>query len=82
MTNAIETARLLCGFLIIFCGVYMLNYPSSSSSPYEFELLSGGHQSDSSVTRFTVRSLRASEEEARLERRSEEGEGFRRQSLT
>jgi hypothetical protein len=42
MTNPIETMQLLCGFLIIFLGVYMLNYPSKDLDSHEFERLAGG----------------------------------------
>lgn len=31
MTNSIGTMSLLCGFLIIFSGVYLLNYPGNGS---------------------------------------------------
>lgn len=36
MTNSIGTMSLLCGFLIIFSGVYLLNYSGSDADGHKF----------------------------------------------
>ena len=77
MTNLIETARLLCGFLIIFLGVYMLNFPSKDVESHEFQLLTGGSVlvPDSSGilrSRFSFQGLRPSADATRQSRSYEE----------
>ncbi|KAL2065219.1 hypothetical protein VTL71DRAFT_2888 [Oculimacula yallundae] len=91
MTSAFETTLLLCGFLIIFAGVYMLNYPSSAPN-HDFELLSGGSGNGNAGgavpespgfarARFSMQGLRPSEELIREEDEEEEEEGFGRRSV-
>lgn len=70
MTNPIETARLLCGFLIIFFGVYMLNFPSKDVESHEFQILAGATvpvpDSPGIVrTRFSMQNFRPSGEPTR-----------------
>jgi len=72
MTNTRETAQLLVGFLIIFCGVYMLNYPSKDLDSHEFESL---------AERFSLQQLRASGDASRQIHFDEEEGGEVLQSL-
>lgn len=41
MTNSIGTMSLLCGFLIIFSGVYLLNYHENNANGSSNERLAG-----------------------------------------
>ena len=70
MTNPIETARLLCGFMIIFFGVYMLNFPSKDVESYEFQVLTGStvpvpDSPGLARTRFSTQGLRPSSDASR-----------------
>ncbi|RDW57447.1 hypothetical protein BP6252_13785 [Coleophoma cylindrospora] len=62
MANNVQIMQLLCGFLIIFCGVYMLNIPSRDTDSYEFQMFAGGAVLDSPRTtgRFSLQGQRAS----------------------
>jgi hypothetical protein len=78
MTNPIETGRLLCGFLIIFFGVYMLNFPSKDVESHEFQILTGGSVlAPESLgilrTRFSMQGLRPSGDSTRQMHSYEEG---------
>jgi hypothetical protein len=76
ITKYIQTTRLLCGFLIIFLGVYTLNFPSKDLDSPEFELLTSGSVPDSpgfTRTRFSIQGLRPSGETNR-QNHSYEGE--------
>ena len=85
MTNLIETAQLLCGFLIIFFGVYMLNYPSKDLDSHEFQSIASSLVPDSPTTglmrtRLSMQGLRPSSDRRSYE--AEEEEGFVLQSLS
>jgi hypothetical protein len=63
ITNYIQTTRLLCGFLIIFLGVYTLNFPSKDLDSPEFEMLTSGSVPDSpGFATFSMQGLRPSGE--------------------
>jgi len=82
ITNPIETAQLLSGFLIIFFGVYMLNYPTKDLDSPEFELLTGGTVPNSpgiTGTRFSMQGLRSSSD--RQSRSYEADDGYVLQSM-
>jgi len=68
VTSVITTTRLLCGFLIIFLGVYMLNYSSKDLDSPEFERLTAGSVPSSPgvlITRFSMQGLRPSNDSHR-----------------
>lgn len=86
MTNLIMTTQLLSGFLIIFFGVYMLNYASKDLDSPEFERLAGGSVPGSPRipgTRFSMQGLRPSGDMRRQRHpNDEEGDGYILRSLT
>ncbi len=86
MTNPIETARLLCGFLIIFFGVYLLNFPSKDmKDSYEFQTLASAALPDSPGlvrTRLSMQSPRPSGDASiQMHSFEEEDSGSTRRSL-
>lgn len=68
VTDTIETVSLLSGFLIIFSGVYLLNYPSNDADGYKssIERLANGAVTDGAgdvrISLVSQDSSRSSEE--------------------
>jgi magnesium transporter len=82
IANPIDTTRLLGGFLIIFFGVYMLNFPSKDLDSPEFERLSGSVPQSPGIprTRFSMQGLRPSDD-VRRGIQDEGDDGYMLQSL-
>lgn len=60
MTSGIGTMSLLCGFLIIFSGVYLLNYHEKDADGSSDERLAGenvAHSDGDDRTRFSLQEL-------------------------
>ena len=84
ITDLLQTTLLLCGFLVIFLGIYMLNFPSKDLDSPEFELLTGGSTPGSPGivnTTFSLQGLRPSSDMERQTQLYEEDDGYILQSL-